>query len=103
LFCLYTGILAGWYSYGSVLFYKKITSDEFHKISLSFLIFWMTISCLAVLFLLSLASLSIIQFWMVVINITTLDSMKSHFKMIPNKNKPNPFDIGFFSNIALFF
>jgi hypothetical protein len=40
---------------------------------------------------------------MVTMNITTLDNMKGLFKMTYDAKRPNPFDLGFWTNIALFF
>ena len=43
------------------------------------------------------------QIWMAGRNITTLETMKKTFSMIPDNKYPNPFDMGVFTNISLFF
>lgn len=63
----------------------------------------MAITIFAFLFIVGLVSLSSVQLWLIAINVTTLDSIKGQFRMLVNKNKPNPFDLGVFTNIALFF
>lgn len=40
---------------------------------------------------------------MATMNVTTIDTMKGEFELKGGNKKPNPYDLGFWTNLALFF
>lgn len=102
IFCT-TAASIGWHFLISSYNYYYYVSESDTEHSTIFYIGWAIYLLFDVLLTLSLTGLSINNVLLAMKNITTLDIMKGRFRFRTDPKKPNVFDLGWATNLAMFF
>lgn len=94
----------GWhYLINSFKYYSYLSDHDDVEHSTLFYVGWVFYALLDLLLTLSLTGLTINNLLLASKNITTLDIMKGRFRFRADHKKPNVFDFGWATNLAMFF
>jgi hypothetical protein len=103
IFCMSSAAIGWHYHVNSFKYYSYLSSHDNIEHSTFFYVLWIFFSLLTILLAISLTGLSINHIFMAMKNITTLDVMKGTYRFRADPKKPNVFDFGTFTNLAMFF
>jgi hypothetical protein len=94
----------GWhFNVNSFKYYNYLSNNEKIEHSIIFYILWVFYSLIGLILSISLTGLSLNHVFLAMKNMTTLDIMKGIYRFKSDPKKPNVFDLGMFTNLALFF
>lgn len=105
LFCMSSAIMGWHYQCRSFSYYLMIKEyqEDYENTSTLFMITWGMFSFIILFLSISLTGLTVSHLLMAARNITTLEVMKGIFRFGYDPKRPNIFDFGIFTNLAMFF
>lgn len=103
MFCAAAASIGWHFVVNSVGYYFYLGENEEIEHSVFFYIFWMLYFLLDSLLTLSLTGLTINHLLLAAKNVTTLDILKGTYRFRHDPKKPNVFDLGWATNLAMFF